>query len=196
MAEVYSPPRIVTVAEAAGLRGGFSLDLTTPYMGERWDFTKKSCREKAMELVRQDKPYLLIGSPPCTKFSILQNLVRGKGLTHEQRDKFERDLAQAVKHVNFCVKLYHRQRVRGRYYLHEHPLTATIWQVPSMKTITSRQDNYIAESQMCAFGMTTVDPEHGILPAKKPTRFVSNDLYILRRLAQRCQGDHAHARLE
>ena len=46
VAEVYSPPRIVTVAEAAGLRGGFSLDLTTPYMGERWDFTKKSCREK------------------------------------------------------------------------------------------------------------------------------------------------------
>ena len=28
VAEVYSPPRIVTVAEAAGLRGGFSLDFT------------------------------------------------------------------------------------------------------------------------------------------------------------------------
>ena len=30
ISEVYSPPRVVTVAEAAGLRGGFSLDLTIP----------------------------------------------------------------------------------------------------------------------------------------------------------------------
>ena len=51
VAEVYSPTRIVTVAEAAGLRGGFSLDLTVPYMGERWDFSKKSCRDKALEFV-------------------------------------------------------------------------------------------------------------------------------------------------
>ena len=45
VAEVYSLPRVVTAAEAAGLRGGFSLDLTVPYQGEYWDFTKKSCRD-------------------------------------------------------------------------------------------------------------------------------------------------------
>ena len=41
VAEVYFPPRIVTVAEAVGLRGGFSLDLTVPYMDERWGFSNE-----------------------------------------------------------------------------------------------------------------------------------------------------------
>ena len=71
LSEVYSPPRIVTVAEAAGLRGGFSLDLTARGPdGHAWDFTKWSCRRRALELVQQQRPYLLIGSPPCTASAI------------------------------------------------------------------------------------------------------------------------------
>jgi hypothetical protein len=64
LSEVYSPPRVVTVAEAAGLRGGFSLDLTVPGPGgEVWDFSRKVCRDKALQMTREEKPYLLIGSP-------------------------------------------------------------------------------------------------------------------------------------
>ena len=75
VSEVYSPPRIVTVAQAAGLRGGFSLDLTAPGPdGERWDFSRAECGRKAIEMMNEQKPYLLIGSPPCTPFSIMQNL--------------------------------------------------------------------------------------------------------------------------
>ena len=179
--EVFSPERVCARCTRHGLVAGSSFDLHTGY-----DLSKYKVQREVEAKIDAEQPELLIGSPPCTKFSILQNLVRAKGLTHEQRDKFERDLAQAVKHVNFCVKLYHRQRVRGRYDLHEHPLTATSWQVPSMKTITSRQDNYIAECHMCAFGMTTVDPEHGILPAKKPTRFATNSWSVAKDLSKTC----------
>ena len=41
ISEVYSPPRVTTMAESMGLRGGFSLDLTAPGPdGRAWDFTK------------------------------------------------------------------------------------------------------------------------------------------------------------
>ena len=103
VAEVYSPPRIVTVAEAAGLRGGFSLDLTVPYMGERWDFDKRSCREKALELLRNDKPYLLIGSPPCTAWSNLQNL---NACRPGGQAKVDAAKQRARVHLLFCIRLY------------------------------------------------------------------------------------------
>ena len=64
VAKVYSAPRIVTVAEAAGLRGGFSLDLTAPSPdGHIWDFSIHANRVKAQKLLNEQKPYVLIGSP-------------------------------------------------------------------------------------------------------------------------------------
>ena len=65
--EIYSPPIIVSVAEAMGLRKGFSLDLTCPRMdGKQWDFSVPRYRREAMELIKATKPFLVIGSPPCT----------------------------------------------------------------------------------------------------------------------------------
>ena len=73
--EIYSPPRVVTVAETAGLRKGFSLDLTCARSnGRAWDFSQGDARREALQLVNATKPYLLIGSPPCTAWSLLQNL--------------------------------------------------------------------------------------------------------------------------
>ena len=78
--EVYSPPCIVIVAEAVGLRGGFSLDLTAPAPDVSvWDFSRHHCRRRALELVQSQRPHLLIGSPPCTAFSNLQNPNRPGG---------------------------------------------------------------------------------------------------------------------
>ena len=81
VAEVFSPPRI---AQEAGLRKyggkvlrpGWSLDLTMREQGtgKAWDFSKEEMRKKAMKLARESKPFLVIGSPPCTAFSKLQNL--------------------------------------------------------------------------------------------------------------------------
>ena len=52
VSEVYSPPRLVTVAEAAGLMGGFCLDIIAPAPdGSAWDFSKHHCRRRALQLV-------------------------------------------------------------------------------------------------------------------------------------------------
>lgn len=72
VSEVYSPPRIVAEAARQGLKPGFSLDLTVQREdGDQWDFSRKRHRDEATRMVVQDEPHCLIGSPPCTMFSVL-----------------------------------------------------------------------------------------------------------------------------
>ena len=72
--EVYSPPRIVEEATKLGLRPGFSLDLTVNRDdGTPWDFNIRRHRDEVVKRVIAEEPFCLIGSPPCTMFSCLQN---------------------------------------------------------------------------------------------------------------------------
>ena len=76
--DVYSPPRMVTEAVAMGLRKGFSLDLTAKRPGEgAWDFSQISCQREAVALINETRPFCVIGSPPCTPWSTLQNMSSG-----------------------------------------------------------------------------------------------------------------------
>ena len=104
VAEVYSQPRI---AQEAGLREyggtrltpGWSLDLTLddPLTQKPWDLGKKSVRDRVKKLVVEAKPFMLIGSPPCTMFSSMQNLRR----RYRNEAEFEMEFEVAKKHVNF-----------------------------------------------------------------------------------------------
>ena len=48
LSEVYSPPRVTEEASKSGMVAGFSLDLTVPDSeGRLWDFSERSCRQKA-----------------------------------------------------------------------------------------------------------------------------------------------------
>eukprot|EP00973_Karenia_brevis_P084114 11670821-Karenia_brevis.AAC.1 len=86
-------------------------------------------RNKATRKVIEDKPTLLIGSPPCTYFSQLMRINWSRMDPDEAWRKWE----QAVEHVSFCMKLYSIQIEAGRYFLHEHPLSASSWQLPSVE---------------------------------------------------------------
>ena len=191
VAEVYSPPRIVTVAEAAGLRGGFSLDLTVPYEGERWDFAKKSCRDKALDLVRRDKPYLLIGSPPCTAWSNLQNL---NACRPGGRAKVDAAKQRARIHLVFCVRLYREQLRAGRYFLHEHPKLASSWAEDCVKSLAQDPTVMKTEIDQCAYGLLSKDKE-GVGPAKKPTSFLTNSIGLVNALSKKCGGCARHVQL-
>ena len=128
ISEVYSQPR---VAQEAGVRGksklrpGWSLDLTMddPLTGKPWDMGKREVRNRVRQLVQETKPFMLIGSPPCTMFSSLQNL---KKYTRDPA-RFAEKVENAKKHIRFCVELYKMQIEGGRYFLHEHPRRATSW---------------------------------------------------------------------
>ena len=73
VSEVYSPPRVTAMAKAtpsSRLIPGFALDLTIvdEFDGEPWDFTKSVKRRRALKLVDEQKPMMVIGSPACKAF--------------------------------------------------------------------------------------------------------------------------------
>ena len=176
------------------LQPGESLDLMTG-----WDFDLEEHRRLAMERVKRDKPTMVVGSPPCTFFSTLQELNK-----HNNRDnpnwiaQFNANLEKAVRHIKFCVQIYKVQMDAGRYWLHEHPWSAKSWQIPEPKELLEDPRVEIAYADQCQFGLTApiegINGERG--PAKKPTGFAGNSWTVMEELRRKCPGDHIHVRLE
>ena len=191
VAEVYSQPRIVQEAGLTSYDGvrlvpGWSLDLTRedPLTGEPWDLAKCAVRNRVRELVRKTKPLLLIGSPPCTLFSSLQNPTKGK----RDRRKYEKELKIAEGHVKFCLELYEMQRKGGRYFLHEHPNSASSWQMKEVQAMLMQADVDAVTCDMCAYGLT-IDDAQGEALAEKRTRLMSNSPGILKRVNKQCSNN-------
>ena len=73
--EVYSPPRVTKAARQRpdlNIEGLRALDLSTKHPGGgNWDFNIKVHRELAWQICATEDPDWIIGSPPCTDFSIL-----------------------------------------------------------------------------------------------------------------------------
>ena len=56
-----------------------SMDIqTNDEFGRPWDFNKAEMREHAIKRIEQGKPYLLIGSPMCSHWSLIMNSNWGK----------------------------------------------------------------------------------------------------------------------
>ena len=74
--EVFSPARTAALASKHGLRGGWSLDIahTCSVTGRRWDGLNAEDKAWCKRMLYRDRPRLLVVSPPCTLFSLLQNL--------------------------------------------------------------------------------------------------------------------------
>lgn len=86
VAEAYSPPRVAVMANKIGLRGGWSLDLTThDEDGTPWGSNDARMRNRAMRKFVCDKPLLLIGWPTCVECHeqhiFPQDAQRGGGIT-------------------------------------------------------------------------------------------------------------------
>ena len=187
--EVYSQPRIAAACAEAGLVGGSSFDLRTG-----WDLSNPKEQRMATQVIMMESPKLLIGSPPCTLFSNLQNLNLAVQ-SEEWKSKFYEARRKAEAHLMFCCKLYKLQRSLGRYYLHEHPAHATSWEVDCMKSMQADVGAQRVRADQCQYGLTTwKDGVEG--QAKKPTDFLTNAPMIAMELSRRCPGDHAHISLE
>jgi hypothetical protein len=106
--EIFSQPRLcqeVARRSFGGttLRPGFSLDLTMneSAIGQPWDLSKQTVLSRETKLMRDVKPFCVIGSPPCTTFSPLQEVSRAK------RDPkvMETELRNGKNHVRFCIEV-------------------------------------------------------------------------------------------
>ena len=192
VAEIYSPPRVTSLAEKYGMLPGFALDITVtdPDDGLPWNFDKLSKRKKAIQLIKTQSPKLLIGSPMCTAFSIIQGLNKGR-MRPENWDKMRK---HGKKHLKFACELYKIQHSAGRYFIHEHPDTANSWEEHCVQQVMNLKGVVTVKSHMCQFGMTSVNEEGDGL-VKKPTRYMTNAPLIAEELERFCTGDHRHVHL-
>ena len=184
--EVFSPERVGRVCKEFALIPGPALDLAIGY-----DFSRSSDRTKAIEILKREEPALITLSPPCTEFSRLQKLNRH---IHGQSYVEEHDMlkAEAVRHVEFCIKIAKMQMRRGRWFVFEHPAHGDTWGEPCMQAFLKVPDVEWRIADQCQYGLMTKGPDGLEHPALKPTRFVSNSWYILEEFCKRCPRVHRH----
>ena len=186
VSEIYSTPRITRALKLLprlSLQAGFALDLTTTDdKGQPWDFTKKDMRDKAYAMVEKQKPYCVVGSPGCTPFCAYQALNAAKlGWSAEEKER--RRLAGVV-HLEFVCRLYELQLKNHRYFLHEHPASATSWREPCIADIMSREGVERVVSHQCQYGQSDEYDN----PVRKATGWMTNSSCLREALSKRCTG--------
>ena len=186
--EIYSPERINQICVKFGLLPGSSLDLTTG-----WDLSRRDDQEAAWQKMVDDEPGVLIGSPPCTRFSMLQNInfKRYEG-DEDWNEKFKKELAKAKAHASFCCRMYRYQVAHGRCFLHEHPWSASSWRLWDINQVMKLPGVQVVRSDLCRFGMQTMDDYGELQAARKRTGFMTNSVCIANELRGDCDIDHVH----
>ena len=71
--------------------------------GEAWDFRKRSDRREARRIVEEEKPTWIIGSPPCTFFSLWNQAMNHHKMEPARVEELRRE---AVQHLHFVIGLY------------------------------------------------------------------------------------------
>ena len=160
--------------------------------GERLDLSRATDRREAMELVESDDPDWVIGSPPCTSFSLLN---RGLNYPKMDKDVVAAKIKEGLVHLRFVCALYRRQMRRGKWFLHEHPKTAASWHCPYIKRLLKLEGVGTTTCDQCMFGLVTPDDKGVPTPAKKTTQWMSNSQDMLDVLTRKCDKSHHHQHL-
>ena len=195
--EVYGRGSIVECANKArrdlNLKGLHAMDLRTVRPdGQPWDFSRKSDRKLAMAMLSRDSPDWIIGSPPCTSFSIWNFAMNYPKMSPT---KIEKAVKEGKTHLSFVVDLYKMQMDRGKHFLHEHPATARSWQEEKVVQLMNRAGVHTVVADQCQYGLKSRSPTGEYLPVMKPTRFMTSSEQMSRRLQRRCKRDHKHQQL-
>ena len=124
---------------------------------------------------------MVFGSPPCTAFIALQRINKNR----RPAEIIAKEIAAGRQHLKFTMRLYEEQAKNGRYFLHEHPHTASSWATEEVMHMSTMPSVEVAVCHMCRFGMMSCDQEGPGL-VKTPTRFMSNSPEVCKKLERRC----------
>ena len=109
-------------------------------------------------------------------------------------EKVRAMIAEGRLHLNFMCSLHRRQVARGKCYLHEHPATALSWKEGPIEALMKDPYSHLVVADQCQYGLVTPsesDP-NVMLPALKPTKFLTNSKAMASQLDKRCPRDHVH----
>ena len=196
--EFYGRGSILREANRArrclNIKGIHALDLRTFRPdGKHWDFRLPQHRRDAKRMVRELQPTWVIGSPPCTAWSIWNF-----GINYKKMDVKDVSamLEEGRLHLKFMTGIYKEQLRHGRHFLHEHPASAFSWREDCIDEL--RKDPRVGEvvCDQCQFGLKTRGDKPGEKAlAMKPTRFMSSSPFMLSQLDRRCDRSHKHRHL-
>ena len=83
--------------------------------------TLRADRPLARENLDQDDQDWLIGSPPCTAFSVWNYAINYPKMGQE---KVRGAVDEGRTHLKFAVSLYLKRVLKGKHFLYKHPATA------------------------------------------------------------------------
>lgn len=181
--ELYGPGRLAPEVKKRNMDVGTCYDLQTG-----WDLEQERHREEMWRTLKQERPDILVVSPPCTAFSPLQAINWGR---MDQQKKI-RLIQAGLHHLRLATAVMKWQLNRGGLILFEQPAGATSWKEPCVQEIAQMKGVRTIVNHQCQFGLN-VDGQ-GL--NKKPTRWMSNVEEVLQKLDRRCKGDHPHVTLE
>lgn len=160
-----------------------------------WDFSLASHRTTAIDEIKENKPPVIVGWPPCTMISVLQNLnVAWHGHDPVWMEAYLKKVEEATVHIRFCCTLCHLQTRAGRYLLHEHPWSAQSWEMTAIHELSEGPRVCLVQAHQCRFGQVASglakDDENMLV--KKPICFLTNSWCIAEEPDKRCMGGHPH----
>lgn len=178
---------------AWNLEGLVALDLRTVKPGgEPWDFNKKEDRDLAEQMQDEQRPDVLIGSPPCGPCCQFNWAVSFNRMDEKTTHKI---ISEGRQHLRRMVNLYWKHLAYGKHFFHEHPQSARSWADKHMQQLLEDDRVGAVVSDQCEYGLVTPGPGGAPMPAKKPTKWASSSPRMLARLDQRFKRQHEHRHL-
>lgn len=182
VAELFSPPRLCARAARFGLVPGFSHDLRT-----QMDLSTFEGRAQSWSELCSTKPKVLVASPPCTWFSTLQHLNKGRYSV----DVWARKEQLAMSLLSFAALCCKLQYTDGRGFIFEHPWTATSWHRAPLVELAALDGVASIDFDQCSTGL--VGPNGQSI--KKRTKLLTNVPGVIVRFSAHqcsCTTDHLH----
>ena len=112
----------------------------------------------------------------------------------KDKQAMERRVQEGMQHLTFVCKQYRDAMAQGRFFLHEHPSSASSWDAQQIKELRESEGVIYVECDQCQYGLTWDDGNgHGERPVRKRTGWLTNSPCVAAQLRKRCPGDHQHA---
>eukprot|EP00435_Cladocopium_sp_Y103_P028086 s2384_g7.t1 len=143
--------------------------------------------QEVRRYIQDIKPGLVVISPPCTLFSLLQNLTN-RSEKPESEHRYLRRLIEAKVLLRFGIEIAFEVLKYGGTFVFEHPLTSRAWMETFMQKLINHPEVHMTVGDQCRYGLRA---KSGVA-YRKPTGFLSNNPQVIEQLGLRCDGTHPH----
>ena len=183
VAELFNPNRFGPDAQKIKLVPGTAFDLQLGI-----NLLDKNVRNEVETYFDRVRPGLVIISPPCTMYSLLQNLNKRNQQEPEGLRRYLKATQEARTLLRFGVMVAKKVLDYGGIFVFEHPVTSKAWALPELQELLQHPKVRLARCDQCQFGLKV--SEKGFL--KKPTGWATNSERIQKALERPCDHSHDH----